>query len=425
MPMHNYIFAPAREPWPAASVNARVPPVMIGEKPMPASTWIDRHQPVEQMTWAPGEPMLIRNLLVSHGGWIERKGVSCFNLYRPPTLVPGNAAEAGPWLDHVHKVFGDDDGRHIINWLAQRVQHPEEKINHALVLGSNEQGIGKDTLLTPVKCAVGPWNWDDISAQQLLGRFTGFLKSVILRVNEARDLGDVNRFQFYDHTKAYTAAPPDVLRIDEKHLREYNIFNCVGMILTTNHKTDGIYLPAEDRRHYVAWSDLRKEDFAGDYWPKLWHWYNNGGIAHVAAYLAQLDISDFDPKAPPPKTAAFWTIVNANRPSEEGELMDLIQGPPLSNPDAMTVHELVAAAANSFELGEWLSDRRNHRTIPHRLETCGYVPVRNDAQTDGRWKIAGRNVVVYAKRTLSVREQITAVNALKKRTEELLLSNPH
>ena len=28
----------------------------------------------------------------------------------------------------------------------------------------------------------------------MLGRFNGFLKSVILRINEARDLGDVDRF---------------------------------------------------------------------------------------------------------------------------------------------------------------------------------------------------------------------------------------
>jgi hypothetical protein len=87
--------------------------------------------------------------------------------------------------------------------------------------------------------------------QQMLGRFNGFVKSVILRVSEARDLGDVDRFAFYDHTKVYTAAPPDVLRVDEKYLREHYVLNCTGMIITTNHKADGIYLPADDRRHYV------------------------------------------------------------------------------------------------------------------------------------------------------------------------------
>jgi hypothetical protein len=165
--------------------------------------------------------------------------------------------QAQPWVDHVRKVFGSGVD-HIISWLAHRVQRPGEKINHALVLGGM-QGIGKDTLLAPVKYAVGPWNFLEVSPHHLLGRFNGYLKSVILRVSEARDLGDVNRFQFYDHLKSYTASPPDVLRIDEKHLREYSILNCTGLIITTNHKADGIYLPADDRRHFVAWSDCTKE----------------------------------------------------------------------------------------------------------------------------------------------------------------------
>ena len=202
------------------------------------------------------------------------------------------------------------------------------------MLGGN-QGIGKDTALEPVKHAVGPWNFSEVSPQHLLGRFNGFLKSVILRVNEARDLGDINRFQFYDHMKAYTAAPPDVLRVDEKNLREHSVFNCVGVIITTNHKADGIYLPADDRRHFVAWSALTKDSFDETYWIKLWRWYCEGGTRHVAAYLAELDISAFDPKAPPPKTPAFWDIVDANRAPEDAELADILDK--LGKPDATTL----------------------------------------------------------------------------------------
>ena len=83
----------------------------------------------------------------------------------------------------------------------------------------------------------------------MLGRFNGFLKSVVLRISEARDLGEFDRFKFYEHLKAYTASPPDVLRCDEKHLREHYVFNCCGVVITTNHKAGGIFLPADDRRH--------------------------------------------------------------------------------------------------------------------------------------------------------------------------------
>jgi hypothetical protein len=191
-------------------------------------------------------------------------------LYRPPTLPLGEAALATPWLKHLQRIY-PNEADHIVRWLAHRVQRPQEKINHAIVLGG-AQGIGKDTLLEPIKRAVGPWNTFEISPQHLLGRFNGFAKSVILRMNEAHDLGEMNRYQLYDHLKAYTATPPDVLRVDEKNLREHSVFNVCGVIITTNHKADGIYLPADDRRHFVAWSDLTKDDFDEAYWHGIWQW---------------------------------------------------------------------------------------------------------------------------------------------------------
>jgi hypothetical protein len=408
MPAHSYIFVPSRDLWPAASVNARVPPVEVdGPSPVRASVWLDAHRSVEQMTWAPGEPMLIEGRLIDDGGWIDRPGCRTFNLYRPPQIALGEPDQAGRWLDHVHRVY-PDDADHIIRGLAHRVQRPSEKINHALVLGG-AQGIGKDTLLEPVKHGVGPWNFREVSPIRLLGRFNGFVKAVILRVSEARDLGDVNRFAFYDHLKVYTAAPPDVLACDEKNIRDYTVLNVCGVILTTNHKTNGIYLPADDRRHFVAWSDLTKEDFAEDYWRDLWGWYELGGHGHVAAYLAALDLTGFDAKAPPPKTPAFWAVVDANRAPEDAELADALDA--LGNPDAVTLSELTARVSGST-FGAWLQDRRNSRQIPHRLEAVGYVAVRNDAATDGRWRVDGRRQVVYANQDLPPHDQQEAARRL-------------
>jgi Family of unknown function (DUF5906)/CHC2 zinc finger len=419
MPTHSYIFMPSRELWPGSSVNARMPPVPVvdahgrplpnknGEqKLIPATTWLDKNHPIEQMTWAPGFPELIRNRLISEGGWIERNNVTCLNLYRPPSIKLGSPMGADPWICHVRKIF-PNDADHIIKWLAHRVQRPEEKINHALVLGGN-QGIGKDTLLEPIKHAVGPWNFTEVSPVQMLGRFNGFVKSVILRISEVRDLGDVNRFQFYDHLKVYTAAPPDVLRVDEKNLREHSVFNICGVIITTNHKADGIYLPADDRRHYVAWSDLSKDDFTESYWKELWRWFEQGGHGYVAAYLNNLDLSDFNPKSPPSKTAAFWDIVDANRAPEDAELADVLDR--MGNPDATTLSRITNSANDDFTA--WITDRKNRRAIPHRLERCGYVPVRNDAAKDGLWKINGQRQVIYAKASIPMGDRLRAAREL-------------
>jgi hypothetical protein len=413
MPQHCYIFMPARELWPAASVNARLPSITGLNGEMKPAPWLDQNRPVEQMTWAPGAPTLVRDKLIADGGWIHRPGCSVFNLYRPPVILPA-AGDVTPWLTLIEMVF-PDQADHIVSWLAHRVQRPHEKINHALVLGG-KPGIGKDTILEPVKQAIGPWNFADVSPKQVLGRFSGFLKSVILRVSEARDLGEFDRFAFHDHMKVYIAAPPDVSRVDEKNIREYYVFNLCGVVITSNHKTDGIYLPADDRRHMVAWSNLKPSDFAADYWRKIYGWYANGGNEHVADYLGKLDIADFDPKAPPPKTQAFWEIVNANRAPEDAELADVLDNfgrkrpdGVLELPDIITVDQ-VTTRASSIQpaFAEWLRDRKNKRAIPHRFEDCGYVAVANPNDTGGRWKIDGVRHTLYGKTGFAVRDRLAA-----------------
>jgi hypothetical protein len=428
LPRHLYIFTPCREIWVGGGIANIFPPVeAIGKNGQPrrnkkgeivlepVTRWLDKNRGVQQVTWCPGQPMLIQDRVVVDGGWIEKKGITTFNWYRPPHAKLGDAAQAQPWLDHVRTVLhAEGDAAHCIKWLAHRVQRPGEKINHALVLGG-APGIGKDTLLEPVKYAVGPWNFHDVSPTHLLADFNSFAKSVILRINEGRDLGEIDRFKFYDRTKIYTAAPPDVLRVNEKHMQEYYVFNVVGVVVTTNHKTDGIYVPADDRRHYVAWSDRQNEDFAPGYWDELWGFYASGGLEHVTAYLATLDLSDFDPKAPPPKTAAFWDIVNANQPPEDAELADLLDalGQPdprdpriLIPPETATLAELVTRANGDIAI--WLLDRRNRRQLPHRLERCGFVSVRNPTSRDGLWRLDGARQVIYARSDLTLEARLTA-----------------
>src|SRR5262249_41737563 len=161
-----YIFMPTREPWPASSVNSRIKPIpplgadgtregdedtdgkLAKSKLISASTWLDRYRAVEQMTWAPGEPEIIDGRLVADGGWVEKPGCKLLNTYRAPATARGDPTKAAPWVKHLELLY-DEDARHIIRFLAHRVQRPHEKINHALVLGG-AQGIGKDTILEPV-----------------------------------------------------------------------------------------------------------------------------------------------------------------------------------------------------------------------------------------------------------------------------------
>jgi len=410
LPEHKFIHRPSGKLWPAAAVNSTLGSVQTRDGSISASSWLDRHQAVETMTWAPGEPAIVRDRLAVQGGWIEHPGSSTYNLYRPPSIEPGDPKAIQPWAEHLLRVY-PDDADHIFHWLAHRLQRPGEKLNHALVLGGC-QGIGKDTLLEPIRHGVGIHNWEDISPTQAIGRFNKWLISVILRVSEARDLGDVDRFAFHDRMKTYIAAPPETLRIDEKSMGEYYVLNRCGVILTTNHKLDGIYLPPDDRRHYVAWSDATREEFSKDYWAGLWTWYERGGRWNVIAALLKHDLSGFDPKAPPPRTPACEAIIASNHAPEELELSDVLEH--LGSPDAITVTQIINAA-HSLGLDDLvaeLSGSRNARKVPHRLERAGYDPAVNTGSKDRRWKLNGRWVTVYVRKRISVRAQIEAIRSL-------------
>jgi hypothetical protein len=214
-PSRTCIYLPCKTPWPNASIDTRLPPqplldasgnpVRDGKgkvKMIPASTWLEQNRSVEAFTWAPGYPEFVRDRLAVDGGWVEKPGATTLNTYRPPSIRPGDATKAGRWVDHWRAIYPDDAG-HIIAWLAQRVQQPGIKVNHALVLGGAPK-IGKDTMLEPVAEAIGPWNFREITPAQLISKNNEFLRAIVVRLSEARDMGEqgrIDRYGMHDHTK--------------------------------------------------------------------------------------------------------------------------------------------------------------------------------------------------------------------------------
>jgi hypothetical protein len=407
-----YLYMPTRELWPIGSVDTILPPIQMPQKrngkfvKLKPSVWLKQFRRVEQVTWAPGLPEIVEDQLISDGGWRTHPGAHGLNLYLPPTLILGDAAEAGPWIKHLETLF-PEDAEDITNWCAQRVQQPSAKINHALVVGGG-QGIGKDWLLQALKLAVGPWNFHEISPTDLMNTYNPYAKAVVLRMNEAHDLGDsgrADRYALYERIKTYAAAPPDVLPCVDKYIRRFYVPNVLGLIVTTNHKTDGVYLPSDDRRHLVVWSDRTKEEFSKEFWNERWRWLlHEGGAGHVAAYLMQRDLARFDPCGLPKQTVAFFDIVNASAAPEDAEIADALDE--LGRPDICTRLTILKTSLGAAL--EWLFDRKSRRSIPYRMERCGYISVRNPSAKDGLWNINGRRLTFYARVDLSAAQQLQA-----------------
>ena len=382
MPSHSYLFVPTRDLWPASSVNGRLKPwPKVEGKSIKPSDWLDLRRPVEQLTWHPSEKTLIRNRVMDVAGWVPHPArLSSTSTGQPERR--GDARKAGRWIDHVRRVY-PSEADHIISWLAQRIQRPGEKVNHALVLGGS-QGIGKDTILEPIKAGVGPWNWQDVSPAQMLGRFNGWAKAVVVRVNEARDLGDVDRFAFYDHSKAYIAAPA---RRDSRRRKEPAGALRRQRVRRHHHHQpqDRRALSARGRSAALRRVDARRPatNSTPNYWTDLYSWYATA----------------VRPRRCAPAGARPVRVRSKGTATEDGSLLGgraVGRGAGIGRtarrarrdgqpPPAVTTAKLVKKAEelHLIDLSDEFKDRRNRRSVPHKLERVGYVPVRNPTPRTG------------------------------------------
>ena len=120
------------------------------------------------MTWAPGEPMLIRRSPDLRGRLVRSRGApvasTCTGHQRSSTAMrcrPGGESITSK------KVY-PDDWEHIIYWLAYRVQRPEEsRSTITFVISGHQDCVGKETLLQPAMQAVGPWNCSEVAPEDL------------------------------------------------------------------------------------------------------------------------------------------------------------------------------------------------------------------------------------------------------------------
>jgi hypothetical protein len=80
-----FIFARNGKLWPAEHLDKRFARVQVGTDEdgnpikIKPSVWIARKRPVDDMSWVPGKPTIIDDMLVIEGGLVANKGCKLFN----------------------------------------------------------------------------------------------------------------------------------------------------------------------------------------------------------------------------------------------------------------------------------------------------------------------------------------------------------
>jgi len=268
------------------------------------------------ITYAAGESVVV-----------ERDGDLYGNRWRDarPDVSGVEVGDISMWLNHAKTLVPEpDELNHILDVMAFKVQHPEIKVNHAILHGG-DQGAGKDTFWAPFIWAIcGPHlkNRGIMDNQSMNSQWGYQLESEILLINELKEPDAATRRQLANQLKPIIAAPPEMLSINRKGLHPYQMANRLFVLAFSNDPVP-ISLDSQDRRWFCVWSSAPKMN--ADRAKAMWAWYRSGGFGQIGRFLRDRDISKFNPAAPPAWTEFKANLVEHGMSMAESFLVDMLR----------------------------------------------------------------------------------------------------
>jgi hypothetical protein len=278
------------------------------------------------------------------------EGISVLNLWKPSPIQPMRG-EWPAFRRHLDLLFADpDDGEiactHLLDCLSYVLQNPGEKIRHVYLLASPEQQIGKGQLLELIKRLLGPENHQTIEGEDFTEKFNAHTADYQLLVIE--ELPISNKLGIYN--KAKTLLTERNKLVEKKGVQKFRA-RTPDLILATSNHSRPLTLEKADKRVFFYESPMRRQ--SGDYYAVLAEAIKSEAPA-ILHDLLHRDLRNFNPKAPPPMTAAKRRLLHDSMPETEKSLLELVaDGNAPFNRDILHIDEI------RFALG--VASTRNQR----------------------------------------------------------------
>lgn len=256
---------------------------------------------VDKLTYSPGQPQFCREKSFDGDAVLD-----CLNVFNG-SGIDAEEGDVTPWTDLVADVFDHDPAaiNHVVSFFAYAVQHPGERINHALVI-QGEQGIGKDSIVLAMEKVFGIHNCSQVTLQHVESQFNEWLFA--RQMITFQEMLATGRRNIYNKLKTYITDP--VHTINTKHINLQRIYNRAVYVFLTNYK-HALSIDPGDRRMWVWYSKMKPKP--PSYYQRFYEWLGNPRAANwLLYYLLNYDTSQFRPAAPPPMTDAKRQLVEAS-----------------------------------------------------------------------------------------------------------------
>lgn len=224
---------------------------------------------------------------------VDEDGHTGVNIYVPIETKKTNASVA-PFLHHMKLLFPNGDDADIaMSYMASLVQNPGVKFTWCPVIQGVE-GNGKTFLMKIMEYCIGSRychfpNAGDLSGNGL--KFNAWLYAKLFIGCD--EIHTNNRFEVLEGLKPILTNL--TLEYQFKGKDQFVGDNLANWMTCTNHK-DAVPITRNNRRYATFYTGQQSvEDvmrtMGGDYFQKLWGWFNNGGAAAINGYFRSLNIT--------------------------------------------------------------------------------------------------------------------------------------
>ncbi len=229
-------------------------------------------------------------------GVIKVKGEQFYNSYRAPNIEALDG-DCSPFIEFCEYLIPEAEEReHLLRMMAWTIANPGEKLSYALLLQSKAQGVGKSTFIDIWRSLLGHSNTRLTTSDEIDSGYQSYIADKLLVVLEELNLG--SGITAYNRLKSMITESTVV--INEKHVKQREAPNLANFVFLSNLDAP-IFIEQGDRRFFVI--DTPAEKRSPEYWTVFHSWWRSN-LGVIKAYLNSLDLSQFQPKAPPPMTAA-------------------------------------------------------------------------------------------------------------------------
>jgi hypothetical protein len=209
------------------------------------------------------------------------------NTYRPGFIQP-EQGDVTRFLDFIkHLIPAEADRTHMLRWMATLLACPDIKMTIAILLISENQGVGKSTIgekiLMPL---LGEHNVSVPSASLIVdGQFNEWV--VQKRLAVVHEIYEGHNSKAYNKLKE--AVSERKINVHLKYQPSYTMDNWCHALASSN-SMKALKLTETDRRWFVPGVTEEKREF--EYWRALNDWLKLGGGLPAIAYWAQTFVAE-------------------------------------------------------------------------------------------------------------------------------------